>query len=181
MKTTIKMTALLCMVSGLSSCMGYEDSGYSTHQYSYDQTTYYPDTMYREGQVVGSSVAVAGGEGKQPVQVPETYHVGSYHSPQGHKSRDRNWVNGQNPQGYTIELADDENAASVAGKLSSAPKKDRMAQVKYSKSGKTHYKGLYGSYESYEAAQKAYNELPPELKQGAGVKNWGSVQGSVNY
>lgn len=179
MKTTAKMTALAAILCGLTSCMAYEDSGYSYHGYAYDQTTYYPDTQYREGQVVNGAVTT--GEVKQPVQVPETYHVGSYHSPQGHKSRDRNWVNGQNPQGYTIELADDENAASVAGKLNAAPKKDRMAQVKYSKGGKTHYKGLYGSYESYEAAQKAYNELPPELKQGAGVKNWGSVQGNVNY
>lgn len=55
-----------------------------------------------------------------------------------------------------------------------------MAQVKYYQNGKTHYKGLYGTYDSQEAAQKALESLPPEIKQGAGIKDWGSVQGNLN-
>src|SRR3990167_725522 len=50
------------------------------------------------------------------VQVPETYHLGSYGSPVRAKDSDKNWVSSQNPQNYTIELAEDEKASYVAKK-----------------------------------------------------------------
>jgi septal ring-binding cell division protein DamX len=115
-------------------------------------------------------------QSSQGVVVPDSYHVGEYHSPVSFKDRDKGWVSSQNPQGYTIELADDQKASKVAQKLYKAPKNDRMAQVRYQKNGKPYYKGVYGTYNSPEAAQKALDQLPAELKQGAGVKSWGSVQ-----
>ena len=85
----------------------------------------------------------------------------------------------QNAQGYTIELADGDKAAQVAGALYKAPKNQRTAEVKYQQGGKTYYKGLYGSYPSYDAAQQALSTLPADVKQKAGIKSWGSVQHGV--
>lgn len=113
------------------------------------------------------------------VVVPESYHVGAYHSPTSHKDKDRHWVNEQNPQSYTIQISEDERAASVANKLTIAPKDERRAEIKTYKDGKTYYKGLYGSYKTKEEAEKALENLPPELKTGAGVTNWGTVQMDV--
>ena len=113
------------------------------------------------------------------VTVPETYHVGSDYAPVPAKDRDRTWVSAQNPEGYTIEIADGDKASQVASKLYQAPKKERMAEVQYYRNGGQYDKGLYGSYSSYEAAQQALDALPENLKQQAGVKSWREVQGAV--
>lgn len=163
-------------VSTLSSCMVYEEynsPGYQT--YTYDSTQLYPQADYRL-----YNYGYQSGSGQSVVSVPDSYHVGEYHSPVSFKDRDRDWVTGQNPQGYTIQIADDEKASKVAQKLYKAPKNDRMAQVKYQRNGKAYYKGLYGTYNSPEAAQKALNELPPDIKQGAGVTSWGSIQNNLD-
>ncbi|MFI4919644.1 MAG: SPOR domain-containing protein, partial [Legionellales bacterium] len=112
----------------------------------------------------------------QGVVVPESYHVGAYHSPVSFKDMDQSWVSRQNPQGYTIEIADDAKASEVARKLYNTPKNDRMAQVQYQRNGRVYYKGVYGTYSSSDAAQKALDALPPDIKQGAGVKTWSSIQ-----
>ncbi|HRD71104.1 MAG TPA: SPOR domain-containing protein [Legionella sp.] len=164
----------LCVIN-LSSCM-VSDENYTSYQtYTYDQNQLYPQNDYR---MANFGYRYQPNEGS--VTVPDSYHVGAYHSPVSFKDRDRNWVSSQNPQGYTIEVADDERAAQVAQKLYKAPKNDRMAQVKYQRNGKPYYKGLYGTFPNAEAAQKALSELPPDIQQGAGVKTWGSVQGSLN-
>lgn len=169
---------ILCTIS-LSACMHYNPNGYANfrsythhgrliypesegHYYQYDDY----DTYNREQR-----------EPQQQVVVPDSYHVGKYHSPVSHKDRDRQWVNRQNPSGYTIEVADDTSAAEVAGKLHKVPKNDRKAQIKYQQGTQTHYKGLYGSYPSFDAAKKALESLPADLKNRANIKTWGSVQG----
>jgi septal ring-binding cell division protein DamX len=116
---------------------------------------------------------------KAEVEVPESYYVGPSHSPVSFKDKDNEWVRSQNPQGYTVEVADDEKASKVAGKLYKLPKNDRMAQIRYQRGGKGYYKGIYGSYDSQEAAQKAMSALPEDVRAGAAVKNWGSVQGNM--
>ena len=111
----------------------------------------------------------------QDVIVPESYHVTATAAPTRPKDVDRSWVSSQNPQGYTIELAEGDKAAQVAGVLYRAPKAERSAEVK-SKRG---YTGVYGSYPSYEAAQQTLNALPDDVKQRAAIKTWGSVQGEL--
>ena len=174
MNNKIKFLAIgLCTIN-LSSCMMYEDNFNSSYtSYTYDSSQIYPQNYSINNYGYQNQPS-------QPVSVPDSYHVGEYHSPVSFKDRDRSWVSSQNPQGYTIEVADDEKASKVAQKLYKAPKNDRMAQVKYQRNGKEYYKGLYGTYDSPEAAQKALDALPPDIKQGAGVKNWGSVQGNLN-
>lgn len=135
MGISIRYIILGIGVMNISSCMVYEDTYTTRYQiYTYDYGQLYPQTDYRARDYN------YGNQSGQSVVVPDSYHVGEYHSPVSFKDRDRNWVNSQNPQGYTIQIADDEKAAYVAQKLYKAPKNDRMAQVKYYQNGKTHYK-----------------------------------------
>lgn len=92
------------------------------------------------------------------------------------KQRDKGWVGKQNPQGYTIEISNSEKAADVAGTLQKAPRNEPSAEVKYQRDGKQYYKGVYGSYPTYEAAQQALNALPEDVKRNASVKTWGNIQ-----
>lgn len=150
-----------------------DDNSDSYNTYTYNNSQLYPPADYNTVNTYQSSFP------QRNVSVPDSYHVGEFHSPVSFKDRDRTWVTNQNPQGYTIEVADDEKASQVAQKLYKTPKNDRMAQVKYQRDGKAYYKGVYGTYPDAESAQKALNALPPEIKQGAGVKNWGSVQNNL--
>ncbi len=97
-------------------------------------------------------------------------------TPVSFKQHDRGWVSKQNPQGYTIEISNSDKPADVAGSLQKAPKNEPSAQVKYQHDGKQYYKGVYGSYPTYEAAQRALNALPEDVKQKATVKTWGNIQ-----
>lgn len=166
-----KSILLSLSVLNLSSCMVTDNEGYSPsyQSYTYDNSQLYPnvnsyDTSYRYAN------------SEQVVNVPNSYHVGEYHSPVSFKDRDRTWVSGQNPQAYTIEIAEGDKASQVAKQLYKMPKNDRMAQVKYQANGKPHYKGVYGTYPDVQSAQKALDALPSDVKQGASVKNWGAVQ-----
>ena len=112
----------------------------------------------------------------KPVEVPESYHLGAYRSPPSARENDKTWVSKQNPEHYTVEIADDEKAALVAKKLNQAPKQNTTAEVPYQREGKAYYKGLNGSYQTAEEAQKSLDSLPPELKAGAKIKTWNSIQ-----
>lgn len=163
----------LCTV-GLSSCVSYQENYTPGYQaYVYDNSQLYPQGNYR---MLHSDER---NQGNQAINVPDSYHVGEYHSPVSFKDRDRNWVSSQNAEGYTIEVADDEKASQVAEKLYKAPKSDRMAQVKYQHHGKTYYKGVYGTYNNAKEAQKALDALPEDIRNGAGVKSWGSIQNNL--
>ncbi|MFA6302454.1 MAG: SPOR domain-containing protein [Legionella sp.] len=160
----------------MSACMDMEQRAVMEYP-SYPAYTYYNNnTPYYQGTYQMQQYGSDNYRQPQTVSVPETYHVGAYHSPVSFKDRDREWVNSQNPRNYTIEMADGDKASEVAQKLYKAPKNDRMGQVQYQRNGKTYYKGLYGSYDSPEAAKKALDAMPAELKQGAGVKTWAEVQ-----
>lgn len=167
----------LCVVS-LSGCMidGTNDGGY---RHDYPSYEYQPSPLYPESS---DNVSYYGPPeaSKNNIVVPESYHVGAVHSPTASKDVDRSWVSSQNPQSYTIEIADGEKASQVAGKLQKAPKNERMAEVKYQRGGKAYYKGLYGSYPSYDAAQQALSALPEEVKQSAGIKAWGNIQNNIS-
>jgi septal ring-binding cell division protein DamX len=175
MLTTIRVIGVSLCVVNLSSCMINDTNTTTTESsYGYDNSQLYPESYENIGTYTDQAV------NKTEVSVPDSYHVGAYHSPVSPKNMDRIWVSNQNPQGYTIQIAEDEKAAHVAGALQKAPKKERMAEVKYQRGGKAYYKGLYGSYDSQESAQQALNALPDEVKQQAGVQSWGSVQNNLS-
>ena len=170
---------IVCLTaSGLVSCGSSQQSTqYTIYQpYIYQNTKFYP---LRDEELENTHRDEERQRGI--VSVPESYHVSAYHSPMPHKNIDRDWVNGQSPRGYTIEIAQSERAAVVAGQLYRVPKTDRMAEVKYYQNGRTYYRGVYGSYASFEDAQRAFNGLPPEIKQGAYIKNWSNIQENVRY
>jgi septal ring-binding cell division protein DamX len=176
MFTKTQWLGLSCCFMMLSGCMiddGQISSG-SNEAYMAQNSLLYPEGYENVGTYGYQT------EYKKEVVVPESYHVGAYHSPSLPKDVDKTWVSNQSSTGYTIELADDEKASHVAGVLQKAPKNERMAEVKYQRDGKAYYKGLYGTYPTQEAAEDALKALPDEVKQGAGIKNWGSVQQSVN-
>lgn len=166
------------LVLALSSCAEMNNQTYEHYGYS-SYPNYYP--MQMQGSYMGSDISYESQQ--QPaaeVSVPDSYYVGPARTPVSFKDKDKQWVSSQNPRAYTVEVADDEKASKVAGKLYQLPKNDRMAQVKYQRDGKGYYKGVYGSYESQEAAQKAIDALPADLKAGAAVKDWESVQGNLS-
>jgi septal ring-binding cell division protein DamX len=160
----------LCAFS-LSACMLDGSSGYTNYYQPSQNTQLYPDSYETTNYNYNPPI-----ESEHKVVVPETYHVGAYHSPASPKDMDRNWVNSQSPQGYTIELTNGEKPAQVAGVLSKAPKTERTAEVKYNNGG---YAGLYGTYPTQEAAQQALSALPDDIKKDAGVKSWSNVQEHV--
>lgn len=111
----------------------------------------------------------------------DSYYVGDRTSPVSHKDVDKEWVRSQNPNAYTIEISDEEKASHVASKLQQVPKNDRSAEIKYNRQdGSSSYKGVYGSFNNYEEAQKAYNNLPEDIKQGANIKTWNNIQPKIS-
>lgn len=176
MLTNIRLLSVgLCVIS-LSACM--IDGNNSTTDYSTYQAQ--PSTLYPDGYDTAVGYNSYPSESKKGVVVPESYHVSTYGSPVSAKDVDRTWVASQNPQGYTIEIADDEKAARVASSLQKTPKNEHAAEVKYQRNGQTAFKGLYGTYPSQEAAEQALNTLPADVKQNASIKTWGNVQNSIN-
>jgi hypothetical protein len=166
-----KILATFIAVAGLSACGTMENNDYMNYRPL--QPTLYQNNYYENyGGVDYDYQAPRGG-----VTVPDSYHVGPLRSPVSHQEVDKSWVNQQNPQGYTIEVSQGEKASEVARQLHKVPKNDRTAQLKYQDNeGKSYYKGVYGSYNSYEEAQKALNALPDDIKEKAGIKNWSGIQ-----
>lgn len=178
MNNNFKLLALTVCIVSLSSCSSIMGENRSFYQdYNYDRT---PATQMDRSESYQQQNESQSSPQSSRVSVPNSYHVGQMSSPTSHKSQDKSWVNSQNPMGYTIEVADDVQAASVASKLQQAPSSNRKAQVQYNRSGESHYKGLYGSYNNYQEAKKALDALPEDVKKNAKVSNWGTVQSGVN-
>jgi septal ring-binding cell division protein DamX len=176
MLNKMKLISVGIGLAGLSACATNNSADYTYYQpynYNAEVTNYYPtaydSTMYTDYY-----------SEKKQVQVPDSYHVGISHSPTSHKNVDSEWVRSQNSQNYTIELTDGDKASQVANTLQKVPKNQRTAEIQYQRDGKTYYKGLYGTYPSYEAAQQALGALPADIKDKAGVKTWSNVQRTVN-
>lgn len=113
------------------------------------------------------------------VAVPQSYYLAEGH-PVSHQTADKNWVESQESSEYTIQLANNEKASSVANILQKAPKNERMAQVEYDANGQIKYVGVYGTYPNKEAAEVALNKLPPEMRKKAKVKSWSNIQEKAN-
>jgi hypothetical protein len=156
--------------------MAYDNEAYTP---KYQVSAYDESQMYAPVNYSSSNTGYRDSSSGQ-VTVPNSYHVGEYHSPISFKDRDKSWVSSQNPQAYTIEVAEGDKASQVAQKLYKTPKNDRMAQVKSQVNGSAYYKGVYGTYPDEASAQKALDALPDDIKQGAAVKNWSSVQQNLD-
>ena len=174
MSHPIRLVSLCFCISSLTACAISNDDSYNN---SYNQASPppYGSEVYPQGYETGG-YTIEQPQSKGSVVVPETYHVGAYHSPAPSKDVDTGWINNQNPQGYTIQLADGDKASKVANTMQKTPKSERTAEIKYQHDGKTYYQGVYGSYPNAEAAQKALDALPADVKQNAGIKTWDSVQ-----
>lgn len=191
MNIKLNQIAIVIASLGLGACGTMNTDGQSNYYapYSFGQSQHtataplYPDgydNTSGDAYTPGSSPgAYTPGSRETVVTVPESYHVGSEQSPTSFKVREKSWANRQNPQNYTIQLDESEKASEVAKTLQKAPKDARRAEIKYDKGGEKHYRGVYGTYGSYEAAQKAMQSLPDDLKQNASVKSWGSVQNTT--
>lgn len=183
MNNNIKFAVVGLCVLGLSSCMIMNDTTSASLNYpayhTYDNNQYYlqntynmPNTNYKYDNYKYNEAY----QTKQDILGSDSSPVSEARTPVSFHDRDHSWVSSQNPQAYTIELSEGEKASQVAQKLYKAPKSEKMAQVKYQQNGKNYYRGVYGSYNSAAEAQKALDALPPEIKNGASIKNWGSVQ-----
>jgi hypothetical protein len=168
--------SLLLIVISLSSCGMLEDNYYNLWGDNPSYTSRYGNYHYNPANPSSSHA----GTGKRPrsrgVRVPESYHFAEQATPVSHKDRDKQWVDTQNPNAYTIELNSGEKPAEVANTLYKAPTGTRKAQIKQQKDGKTVYKGVYGSFENEEEARKALDSLPEDVRSKAKVERWNDVQ-----
>lgn len=175
----IKWVLTSLSVGILSACTSSRDIVYTDYQpYQYPESQFYSQNYMQTYNGVNDYADER--PRSSEVNVPNSYYVGSNYSPARAKDADRTWVDKQSPQHYTIVVADDEKPARVATKLYQLPKKDRAAEVKYQRNGKSYYQGVYGSYSSKEDAEKALRTLPDEVKQQAKVNDWNSVQHSLS-
>lgn len=173
MSNSIKYVGIVVSICTLCACSSFNPNGNTNDQTYTDHGT----DLYPEGYENTSSYPSS----KQPVYVPESYHVSAYHSPAKPKDVDQQWVGSQNANDYTIEVAEGDQPANVAKTLLKVPKTERQAEVKYQQGDKTFYKGVYGSYPTKEAAEQALQKLPYDVKPNAQIKSWGSVQGNMGY
>ncbi len=175
MWNSIKYTSIFISICTLCACSTYNSpSGYPSYRPNMDHgTELYPEGYENTGNYADYPLQ------KQPVSVPESYHVSATHAPVKPKDIDHQWIRSQNASNYTIEVADGDKPANVANTMLKVPKNDRMAEVKYQQGDKTLYKGVYGSYPTKEAAEQALQQLPADVKSNAQIKSWSSVQSVV--
>lgn len=164
-----------CLMDGSSTWDGTANDGYFTMQSEPSNNYEYSEGYNRS---YDSYLSIPDAETSPGVVVPTTYHLnGVTNTPPTAKDEDKNWVNTQNRNGYTIEVSKDAKPAPVAQKLQQLPKNERSVEVR-TQSGS--YIGLHGSYQSREAAEEKLNSLPPDVKGAAKVKPWHDIQSEVS-
>ena len=170
----IKHIGAFISLCSLCACSSFNSGTYSNNPpiQSYPDTSLYPEGYENTGGDPDPQAI-------NLVSVPESYHLGAYHPPAKHTDVDSQWVNSQNSTAYTIAVAQDTKASSVANTLLTVPKNERMAEIKYQQGSETVYKGIYGSYPTKEAAEQALNALPDNIKQQAHIESWDGIQKSV--
>ena len=124
MSSSIKYAGIVVSICTLCACSSFNPNGYTNYQ----TYTEYGTDLYPEGYENTANYTDYPAP-KQSVSVPESYHVSAYHSPIKPKDVDQQWVGSQNANGYTIEVAEGEQPASVAKTLLKVPKNERKAEV----------------------------------------------------
>lgn len=171
---SLSVLALFGILQGCSSTMsdwgGWDSWGYNSYWY-------YTDDGDRVRHYRGSwNDNVGGGYYRsRPIHVRKSYHFENKRTPTAHKTRDLQWIKEQVPSDYTIEVGNSGNRADIAKKLHKSPKNNRGAQFKR-RGSDSGYTGVYGTFKSKEAAQKALKGLPNDVRGSAKIKHWGKVQ-----
>ncbi len=171
-KAMSKISTCIVVLSSLNACTAYQKTYYPPTPVSYD----YSEVQYYTQSHGAYDYNLAEDVERRRVNVPASFHVGASASPISAKVRDNTWVNNQNPIGYTILVAEDEQPAVVAKALYQLPKNNRTAEVKRQRFGKTYYQGVYGSYQTKTQALQALETLPDAIKTQAKVEYWQRVQ-----
>jgi hypothetical protein len=190
MKKIISITSLImlgifiqgCEVQQSGTGPGEEESIYATHETYLSKTLptsshTYQDPMPRE------STRRTGGEVhyyNAPVQEKTSYHLSNGSGPVPASERDIEWINQQQPGHYTIQMMTDTKREAVAKTLLKSPKAGgRAAEFEHRDGQQTEYTGVYGTFESRQAAEEAMSKLPDDLKHSAKVEQWQNVQTKV--
>lgn len=174
MFTTIKHFGIIVSVCSLAACSVFtQNESLNFPNYNDHSTELYPEGYENIGNYTDAPV------GTHEVSVPDSPHVSAYHPPTSPKDVDHQWINSQNENEYTIEIAESDKASTVASSLQKAPASERKAEVKYQSGDRTLYKGIYGTYQTMDSAQAALHALPPEIQSNAHIKTWSNIKGAV--
>lgn len=174
-----KKQGLLIIIIGLAlSGCGHESYDFSPYDNRYSDTEMLYESRYiarDSGEtipyipprvtptIMGNSVSTS--------SVPENVHEVQVSIPQG----DDVWISQQASTAYTIELVDDISPTLIANQFLQTPQSEHHAQFRYLKNGTTHYKGIYGSFNTEEDAQAAMQALPAQLKSQARIIQFGRL------
>lgn len=152
-----------CLISCISGCSGVLDQ--------FSQVDSYPDlpSYYVPSNDLPQDYSMPR-ERVMNDQASDKYYVKS--NPIRPRESDLYWVNQQPSEGYTIELARSVNASEVAKHLQKAPKTERRGEISTSQG----YIGVFGSFNSENAAAQALANLPEEVRKDAKVVQWRNIQ-----
>jgi DamX protein len=96
------------------------------------------------------------------------------------RGADEAWLLQQSPESYTVQLFGSHDRQAAERFKGSQRLKDRVAIYRTSRGGKDWYVAVLGSYSTREAAQRAIQGLPAEVKrQNPWPRSLGSVQESI--
>lgn len=175
------------MSLSLSSCQtGYDlddlwsDHSSQTQNNASQKSVYYTQSPSSSSKKSSTNDTETPGfkKGIQPtshVSVPKSYYLAEG-VPVSHQTSDKDWIDQQSTEEYTIELSDNKSPAVVAKTIQEAPKNARMAQVQYNDDGKNKSLGVYGSFSSKQAAEEALAKLPPAVRENAKIQSWNNIQ-----
>jgi DamX protein len=93
---------------------------------------------------------------------------------------DEGWLLGQAPENYTVQLFGSHDRQAAERFKETHRVKDRLATYRTNRDGKDWYVVVTGSYTSRDAAQRAIQALPAEVKRNnPWPRNLASVQDSI--
>ena len=174
MLTAIKHAGIIVSVCSLAACSAFSpNNNLNFPSYNDQSTELYPEGYENIGNYTDAP------SGTHEVAVPDSPHVSAYRPPTSSKDVDHQWINSQNENEYTIEIAESDKASTVANSLQKAPASERKAEVEYQSGDRTLYKGIYGTYRTMDSAQAALHALPAEIQSNARIKTWSNVKGAV--
>lgn len=172
-KHVFLIAAIGCGISGCSRV--------SYDFYRYDSSYSDTEMLYERGYIVRDAGIQAGPppliKSKPVILSQDSMLVSTYagEAKVAHPPSDNVWVKQQVLTAYTIELVDDVKPAVVSHVLLQTPKMEHSAAYRYVHNGVTRYKGLYGSFNTHQAAQEALQKLPAKFKANSRITQFGNL------